>query len=105
MRLFQHNAATKPAWNCNMKPDRRPGCQPIRSPEECPGFYSKKTGEVCNPWDKVKINNFCRDQWRVMAHVFTKEGSERILRLDVDCILSIISQSETVSQHMALLGG
>lgn len=228
MRLFQHNAATKPAWNCNMKPDRRPpstttttrtsrlllptrtmralprshasamtfldvstrvsltavtffqramskpssprtpsasfsrigrpsrirgkaqewkmssttsfatgaergakrllavvilvgltgdaalqalhrfarfgiddGCQPIRSSEECPGFYSKKTGEVCNPWDKVKINNFCRDQWRVMAHVFTKEGSERILSLDVDCILPIISQSETESAHGA----
>lgn len=77
------------------------GCLPIRSPEECPGFYSKKTGEVCNPWDKVKINNFCRDQWRVMAHVFTKEGSERILRLDVDCILPIISQSETESAHGA----
>lgn len=34
-----------------------------------------------------------------MAHVFTKEGLESILRLDVDCILPIVSQSETESAH------
>lgn len=77
------------------------GSLPIRNIEECPGFYSKKTGDPFDPWDKVKINNFRRDQWRVMAHVFTKEGSESILRLDVDCILPIVSQSETESAHGA----
>ncbi|KAK1826462.1 HET-domain-containing protein [Podospora conica] len=76
------------------------GSLPIRNPEESLGFR-KKNGDFHDPWDKVKINNFCRDQWRVMAHVFTREDSQRVLKLDGECILPIVSQSEIGSAHGA----
>jgi len=49
-----------------------------------------------NPWSKTRIHNFCREQWRFLAPIFSQQNFKIVL--EPDHILPFIKKSSSVKE-------
>jgi hypothetical protein len=63
-------------------------CLPL-NPDECSAFIDEN-GSFCSPWNRVRVRDFGKNQWAVLAPVFTDRNTK--LTLEPGIILPIVGK-------------